>query len=524
MGLTKALLGFDKTTIDEQLQEIKNLEKRIDDLNLEVDDFLRKYNELKTIYYHNLNLQNDKIDMLAEEIELLRQEQAGGGGSSPSPLAFPTAVGAGASITGGRGGQVIKVTNLNDSGAGSFRAAMEATGPRIIIFDVSGYIDLLSPIEMGPDQSNVTVMGHHAPQGGVCIRGFIIAIGGELGGVPNEPCDNVIIRHLKLRNGRSGGPIIYNHNLRSSGCNGMVIDHCSFSYSFNEAISLTAAQGDLQNITVQRCLFSQNATNIVAGSGEDRAYRTGKMSFYYNLYCNSMQRTPNPAGDLQYDIINNVMFNIRNRLVNVSTGDASVNFIANHILEGAESTWENRVQLGDFLGDVKISPLIYTANNYHEVLYTTPQLDDRNLWTDFWDNGPVDAQYFTTIMHPLLGEAPSIQTAVDARTDVLADVGANTHINLDGTASTYIDSYDQERIDDATNQVNREPFPANLPQPLSYPTLPTNTRSGYDTAGDGIPDTWKTANGYTVSTDYSQVIDPATGYAIIELYANEFES
>ena len=95
--------------------------------------------------------------------------------------------------TGGRGGQVIEVTNLNDHGPGSFRAAIEAKGPRIIIFRVAGIISLESNVDI--DNPDITIAGQSAPGDGICLANHSLNINTE----------NVILRHLRVRRGRPEG-------------------------------------------------------------------------------------------------------------------------------------------------------------------------------------------------------------------------------------------------------------------------------------------------------------------------------
>ena len=113
--------------------------------------------------------------------------------------AVPSVVGAGAYTTGGRGGIVVHVTNLNDSGTGSLREALMMTVPRTIVFDVSGRIHLTSHIELILENSDFTVAGQTAPEGGITISGRPIQMGGGYSRA-NQPCHNAIWRYIRFRN------------------------------------------------------------------------------------------------------------------------------------------------------------------------------------------------------------------------------------------------------------------------------------------------------------------------------------
>src|SRR5215813_2417660 len=128
--------------------------------------------------------------------------------------AFPGAEGFGANTPGGRGGKVIFVTNLNDSGAGSFRAACEAEGPRIVIFRVSGLITLNSPIVV--KNAFLTVAGQSAPGEGICLRNasFVIAT------------HDVVVRYLRSRLGDQSGQEADSITL-AGGAQNVILDHCS---------------------------------------------------------------------------------------------------------------------------------------------------------------------------------------------------------------------------------------------------------------------------------------------------------
>ena len=146
-------------------------------------------------------------------------------------LAFPSAYGAGAYTTGGRGGIVVHVTNLNDRGNGSFREALLMTVPRTIVFDVSGVITLSSYVQMRAINSNVTIAGQTAPEGGITIDGNRLYL---------THVDNIIVRHIRFRGGITAKGLGYNMNDSFSSLGNItnqIFDHCSFSWDGDESAS-----------------------------------------------------------------------------------------------------------------------------------------------------------------------------------------------------------------------------------------------------------------------------------------------
>src|SRR3990172_4939646 len=139
--------------------------------------------------------------------------------------AFPGAEGFGSTTPGGRGGKVLFVTNLDDSGPGSLRAACEAEGPRIVIFRVAGVIPLKKPIVV--EHPFLTLAGQSAPGDGICLRNYAFGIATH----------DVVVRYLRCRTGDEGGPqedcLDLNHGARN-----VVLDHCSASWSIDECLSL----------------------------------------------------------------------------------------------------------------------------------------------------------------------------------------------------------------------------------------------------------------------------------------------
>jgi hypothetical protein len=140
-------------------------------------------------------------------------------------LAFPTAEGYGRFAQGGRGGRVIHVTNLNDSGPGSLRDAVEQSGPRTVVFDISGLITLESRLIIRKTNSNLTIAGQTAPGKGVCLRKYNF---GMLGAT------NVIVRYVRVRPGNLSGMTLDGMGMASS--DNCIIDHCSVGPSTNPSV------------------------------------------------------------------------------------------------------------------------------------------------------------------------------------------------------------------------------------------------------------------------------------------------
>lgn len=448
-------------------------------------------------------------------IERIRQKKKGYY-SPPIPapvLAFPNAKGAGANITGGRGGQIVHVTNLNDSGPGSLRQALQLEYPRIIVFDVSGRIDLQSILPMSKEMGNVTIAGQTAPEGGITISGNIIQLGW------GDFCNNVIFRYIRFRNGSyTGVPDVYEHNgVVSTGGEGLIFDHCSFSFCDDQAISLIAKYGNLRNITIQRCIFSENATQIIIG--HDETMETGDSTIVDNLFVDISHRTPNLGGRgfKRSDIINNVIFNYGNRLTNLNHNpDARVNNIGNYYKRGSYSgTRHNVVQR--YTGQMQ-TPLIYTARNYDSVLYPTPVNNDTQLWTDFTNYGQaLDSAFFTNEMFELVGKKFPIKSALETYDEVLTDVGANKYLNGDGTFGEYSDSFDSLKISNTINNISSDPFNKTWIQPI----LPNNIRdSNFYNSNPHIPEEWFIAN-VPVGQDHNDIAP--SGYTWIEEYLNQVD-
>lgn len=212
---------------------------------------------------------------------------------APAPeqqLAFKGAEGAGRFSAGGRGGKVIRVTNLDDDGPGSLRAAVVTKGPRIILFNVAGTIRLKSDLVIR--EPRITISGENAPAGGIAIADHGLVI----------KADDVIIRYFRSRLGdvsKTEGDAI-----SVSGGRRIIIDHVSASWSVDETLSASARYTDndgIYELTVQWSIISESLRKGGHVKGEHgygslvRGGRGSRFSFHHNLWAHHVQRMPRPG-------------------------------------------------------------------------------------------------------------------------------------------------------------------------------------------------------------------------------------
>ena len=427
----------------------------------------------------------------------------------PAQLAFPDAEGYGRFARGGRGGKVVAVTNLNDSGPGSLREAVtNDIGPRTIVFNTSGIIQLDS--RLVSNQPYVTIAGQTSPGKGICIRKAPFGITGN----------DAIVQNVRVRLG--GGTTFDGMGL--TGADNSIIDHCSISWTIDEAFSSRSGK----NITLQRTLISEalNAAghqNYPAGTEHGYAATIGGDigSFHHNLLAHCYGRNWSLGGGLdgsgayagRMDITNNVVYNWGSRTTDGGTKE--VNFVNNYYKPGAGSKIfvafsadnENTgtgMQQCYFNGNVM--PGYFDENNQTIGRRSTYKNGATNTYDNFVGT-PFFPSYVTT------------QSAKNAYKIVLSDVGC---------IQPEFDDHDQRIITETLNGTytyrgsvtNKPGFPDNESDVGGYESYPEITRdANWDTDQDGLPNWWETIIGTNTNSGTGDFSD-ANADADLDGYTN----
>ena len=359
-------------------------------------------------------------------------------------LAFPGAEGGGMYTTGGRGGKVIHVTTLADSGAGSLRAALAESGPRTIVFDVAGLIELESTLKIS--KGDVTIAGQTAPGDGICLKNYATQISAS----------NVIFRFVRFRMGdeeKQENDAVWGRYFQD-----IILDHCSMSWSVDECSSFYANK----NFTMQWCIMTESLCNSVHGKGSHGyggIWGGKNASFHHNLLANHKSRNPRFDHPEVYDNYVNTHrghVDYRNNAV-YNWGDNSTyggegawfNMVGNYYKPGPAS--KDRKYFLDANGIYTSSktdygyPMLYLSGNVH-----TKHSDitgDNSIgiyWHDHKTNTPPDASKLLSSVQPLYG--PSSETVY---TTTHTAETAFERILAYGGASLSRDSVDERACTDA---------------------------------------------------------------------------
>ena len=411
-------------------------------------------------------------------------------------LAFPGAEGYGKYTKGGRGGTVYEVTNLNDSGEGSLRAAVEASGPRTVVFRVSGTIVLESPIRI--KNPYITIAGQTAPGDGICIRKNQMTIS----------ADHVIIRYIRVRLGDESGEdqdAISGRYIKN-----VILDHVSASWSVDETMSIYRCD----SLTVQWCIISESMfkSNHVKGNhGFGGIWGSNYGSYHHNLLAHHASRNPRFAAGTGYtDYRNNVIYNWGyNSCYGGSYRDPSpdrahfntffVNMVANYYKPGpatAPGEVSHRIcEPYNYKDDVTNYGKWYVADN---VMLGSPAVTENNWKGVHLQGEPADTVY-AKIYEPWPSMPINEQTATEAYYSVLEHAGAvlpgrdkvDARImdEVRGGYATYEGSGYQERVKVA-DPLKKTGIIDSQNDIGGWPEL-KSTSAPADSDHDGMPDVWE---------------------------------
>ncbi|OMP30968.1 pectate lyase [Mangrovimonas sp. DI 80] len=409
-------------------------------------------------------------------------------------LAFPTAEGFGRFTTGGRGGNVIKVTNLNDQGEGSLRAAIKEKGARIIVFDVSGTIQLESKLEI--KNSNVTIAGQTSPGDGITIAGYSVAI----------KTDNVILRNLRFRLGDVNK--VQDDAIGGRDRKNIILDHCSMSWATDEVASFYQNH----NFTMQWCIVSEALNHSVhekGNHGYGGIWGGAKVSFHHNLIASNNSRTPRFSGSPTTENLSDEFVDFRNNVI--------YNWGENNIYGGERGTYNmvnNYFKFGPATPKSKKDRIVNPYEPYGKFFVDGNYIEGfpeitKNNW-----NGGVQCDDVEKAkakeMFPI-DQNVETQSAEDAYQLVLQQAGA----------SLRRDAVDERIVNDAktgTASVGNGIIDSQV-QVGGWPELKTNPPL-QDTDKDGMPDIWEQDQGLNPQVNDAALFSLDSVYTNIEVYIN----
>ncbi len=438
--------------------------------------------------------------------------------------AFPGAWGGGIFTTGGRGGKVIEVTNLNDSGPGSLRAAIDAKGPRIVVFRVAGIISLVSAINI--NNPDITIAGQSAPGDGICLANDSL----------NINTHNVILRHLRVRRGRPEGGQ-GSDNIGGNPEGQVIVDHCTASWGMDENLSLYRYMKPMpdgrrikmptENVTVQWCISSE-ALNP-RGHAFGGTWGGRDSTFHHNLFACNTGRNPSIGMSGEFDYRNNVIFNWGHRTMDGGDETSMINVINNYYKPGPAATPNMRSTIARIEQRNMYSPgrrwepgnwypqtpprpgKWYVAGNIVEGF---PDVTADN-WKGMRSSNRGAPSDIARVNSPFEAWPVNQQTAMEAFNSVLAKAGA-TLPRRDAADKRIIEMVRTGKVTTANGIINDPKEVGGYPD---YCFSPDDVPA--DTDHDGMPDDWEKKYEMNPQDASDNSIDSdKDGYTNVEEYLN----
>lgn len=451
-------------------------------------------------------------------------------------LAFPGAEGGGAYSFGGHGGKVYVVSNLNDSGPGSFRFACEQGGARMVVFNVAGIIHLKTPVVIRAPY--ITIAGQSAPGDGVCIAGESLWINTH----------DVVIRYMRFRRGATdvtrrddaiGGNPVGN----------ILIDHVSASWGLDENMSIYRHVYDPKdgskpvklptvNVTIQNSIFSEalDTYNHAFGSTLGGLNST----FVRNLWASNISRNPSVGMYGDFGFVNNVVFNWWNRSADGGDNDSFYSFINNYYKPGPITPLDKPISYRILKPE---SGRDKRFKNTFGKAYITGNIVEGNerVTKNNWDGGiqpdvPGDMRKLLDsikVNKPLPMAKVTILATKKAYDYVLANAGASLPVRdaIDQRITEQVKTGKIKYVEGGKIGVGKEFIKRRLPEDSyklgiitdvsqvgGYPQY--NGKPYLDTDNDGMPDAYEKKMGLNPKNAGDAKIVTKTGYTHIENYLN----
>jgi pectate lyase len=443
-------------------------------------------------------LVSKRVKRSSEKLKRARPQAAAAWLDSHAIPAFPGAEGFGSTTPGGRGGRVIFVTNLDDAGPGSFRSACDAEGPRIVIFRISGLITLAQPLVI--KNPYITIAGQTAPGDGICLRNFTFVIATH----------DVIVRYLRSRLGDLSGQEADSITL-ASGAENVILDHCSATWSVDEALSLA---GNVSNVTVQWCLIAEGLNHSKHTKGAhgygSLSRANGPVTWHHNLWAHNNARNPRLGDNYgrppypTFDVRNNVIYDYGEIASGLTQGVLKVNYVANYIRPGPSSKAATPIHIG---GPSDLS--FYIRENVFE---GNGALTADN--SQFFDPVTIDGKrQVQTVAEPFNAQPVKTVSAKSAYEAVLRIVGASLP-RRDAVDARIVDEVRGRKgsIIDSQQQVG------------GWPALKSKV-APVDSDDDGMPDSWERRHGLNPHDTADGFADKnKDGYTNLEEYLNSIRA